>query len=132
MSVFVDTSGILAVMDASESSHARAAAAWRRIVGSGERLVTTSYVLVELFALTQARFGIEAVRDLERSVVPLLSVVWVDGGLHARGVAALLAAGRRRLSLVDCVSFEAMRDGGITRCFSLDRHFTEMGMERMA
>ena len=54
---------------------------------------------------------------------------WVDQPTHEAGVAAVLAAGRRKLSLVDCVSFEIMRRGGIRRAFSFDPHFREAGFE---
>ena len=127
MSVFVDTSGILAVLDASDASHARAAAAWRRLIEAENPLVTSSYVLVELVALAQHRLGVAAVRDIDRALVPVLGVVWIDERLHNRGMAALLAAGRRKLSLVDCVSFACMRRQGLTHAFHFDRHFREQG-----
>ncbi len=40
-----------------------------------------------------------------------------------------VAAGRRQLSLVDCVSFEVMRRIGLNRAFCLDPHFEEQGFE---
>jgi predicted nucleic acid-binding protein len=40
-------------------------------------------------------------------------------------VAALLAARRRKLSLVDCASFTVMRQAGARLAFAFDRHFTE-------
>lgn len=128
---FVDTSAMLAVLDAGDTAHHKAAAEWARLVGESTPLMTTSYVLVELFALAQARLGLGAVRDIETAVVPLLRVVWVDEPLHARGMAAMLASGRRRLSLVDCVSFEVMRSAGIDTAFAIDRHFVEQGFARI-
>lgn len=127
--MFVDTSGLLAVLDRNDSAHARCAAVWKSLLESEHALVTSSYVLVEVFALAQSRLGVEAVRALDSTVVPLLSVSWVDAELHARGMAALLTAGRRRLSLVDCVSFEAMRAMGIDSAFTVDRHFAERGFQ---
>jgi predicted nucleic acid-binding protein len=38
-------------------------------------------------------------------------------------------AGRRTLSLVDCVSFEVMRRTGIRKAFAFDRHFQDYGYE---
>lgn len=131
MNVFVDTSGVLAMLDASDGGHARAAAAWKRLIEGGATLVTTSYVLVELIALAQNRLGVAAVRDIDRALVPLMRVVWIDAVFHARAMAALLTAGRRKLSLVDCVSFEVMREGGIASAFTLDPHFREQGFERV-
>ena len=86
-----------------------------QITGSDENMVTTNYVLVETFALVQSRLGLEAVREFQESIVPVLSVEFVTPETHRLGIAALLAASRRGLSLVDCVSFEVMRDLGIKR-----------------
>lgn len=44
-------------------------------------------------------------------------------------VGAMLTASRRRLSLVDCTSFEAMRHKKITKAFAFDQHFVEQGFE---
>lgn len=129
MSVFVDTSAILATLDADDSKHRRCASAWRKLITDEQLLVTTSYVVVELFALAQRRLGIEAVRVLETIVMPMIAVVWIDDRIHQRAVAALLAASRKKLSLVDCASFEVMRENGIRRAFTLDRHFSEQGFD---
>jgi hypothetical protein len=65
-------------------------------------------VLVETLALLQHRFG-PVVDDFQDAVLPLLTTVWVDAELHAEGVAGLLRARRRGLSVVDGVSFACMR-----------------------
>ena len=127
MSVFVDTSAFLALLDASDQFHTAAATVWRRLLESESRLVTSSYVLVETFALTQNRLGPAASRTFERDILPTVEVIWIDQDLHRSSVAAFLAAARRRLSLVDCVSFEVMRANGISRAFAFDRHFAEQG-----
>ncbi len=38
-----------------------------------------------------------------------------------------LPLGGKKLSLVDCVSFETMRLLGVTTAFTLDKHFKEQG-----
>ncbi len=127
MSVFLDTSAVLAVLNAGDESHARAARTFRQLLESKEDLVTTSYVLVETTALLQHRFGLDSVRRFHDDILPILEVVWVDGDLHREGASALLTAGRRELSLVDCTSFACMRRRGITRAFHFDRHFRTQG-----
>jgi predicted nucleic acid-binding protein len=127
MSVFVDTSALLAVLDADDAYHARASRLWSHLVGGEEDLLTTSYVLVETFALAQARLGLPAARLLHDDVVPILRVTWVDEALHRAAATAMLTAQRRHLSLVDCVSFEAMRRLGAERVFAFDRHFRQQG-----
>jgi len=127
VSVFVDTSALLAVLHAGDENHSRAARTFRALVESKESLLTTSYVLVETTALLQHRFGIPAVRLFQDDVAPVLGVVWVDAELHREGTAALVTAGRRELSLVDCISFACMRRQGVTRAFHFDRHFRAQG-----
>jgi predicted nucleic acid-binding protein len=127
MSVFVDTSALLAVLDADDAYHGRAIRLWSDLVGGEEDLLTTSYVLVETFALAQARLGLPAARLLNDDVVPILRVTWVDEAIHRAAATAMLTAQRRHLSLVDCVSFEAMRRLGAERVFAFDRHFRQQG-----
>lgn len=129
MSVAVDTSGILAVLNGQDVHHAAADAALRQLVADEEPLVCTSYVLLESFALVQNRLGMDAVRDLQDRICPILEVEWVGQDLHDAGVAGLVAANRRQLSLVDCVSFAAMRRLGIERVFTFDAHFGEQGFQ---
>ena len=43
------------------------------------------------------------------------------------GLAALLTANRRHLSLVDCVSFEVMRRRNLTHALALDGDFSTQG-----
>lgn len=124
---FVDTSAIYALLDRSDQNHPRAAAGWLALVNSSSPLFTTNYVLVESCALCQHRLGIEAVRALHDSILPLIHVHYVDVAAHALGMAALLAAARRKLSLVDCTSFSVMRQFGIRDAFAFDRHFEEEG-----
>ena len=88
-----------------------------------------NYVLVETIALTQRRLGLGAVRALRDELFPILTVEWVEASLHAEAFAALVASGRRAVSLVDHVSFELMRRRGIRRALAVDRHFASEGFE---
>ncbi len=77
MSVFVDTSALFAVLDADDQFHQRARAVWTNFLERGEDLITTSYVLIETFALVQHRLGMEAVRTLEEDILSVVHVQWV-------------------------------------------------------
>lgn len=127
MTVFCDTSGLYALLDADTAEHPRAATIWARLRAESADLVTSNYVLVECAALIQRRLGMAALADFQRAIVPLLDIVWIDAATHARVMQALLTARNRLLSLVDCASFAVMRERGIRRAFAFDRHFTEQG-----
>jgi predicted nucleic acid-binding protein len=127
VTVFVDTSGLYAVFDRDDANHARARAAWMEWLREGATLVTNNYVLLETAALLQHRIGVAAVRALHEDVMPLLKVDWVSEEQHRTGMEAVLAAARKKLSLVDCVSFQTMRNRGVRTAFCFDAHFREQG-----
>jgi predicted nucleic acid-binding protein len=125
--VFVDTSAFYAAVDTADDQHHPAGALLDRMFSEDITLVTTSCVVVEATALLQARLGLKAARVFLDSVVPPLDIAWVEADLHARGLEAWLAAGRRSLSLVDCISFALMHELHLDTVFTLDRHFAEQG-----
>jgi len=127
MSVFVDTSALYALMVSTEEKHSEIVVTFRDMAASGRRLLTTNYILIETFALLQHRIGLEAVRDLEYRVVPLLEIRWVDGAIHRRAMQRLLRTDKRKLSLVDCCSFSVMDMEGISEALSLDSDFEREG-----
>ena len=129
MSIFADTSGLYAVFARDDVNHLKAKAAWVDWLRGGELLVTNNYVILETLALLQHRIGIASVRALHEDVAPVLRIEWVSEELHHSGVAAVLAAGRRGLSLVDCVSFQTMRQHGLRTAFCFDAHFREQGFQ---
>jgi predicted nucleic acid-binding protein len=127
MIVFVDTSAFYAVLDQDDINHKRAKNAWTDLLAGDARLLTNNYVLLETGALVQKRLGPAALRLFYQDVVPLLAVDWISQQRHQAGVEALLAAARRKLSLVDCISFQTMREYGAQTAFCFDSHFREQG-----
>ena len=127
MSLFVDTSALIGFLDADQPRHAEVIDAWDKAIDGARPLFTSNYVLVESFALVRRRLGLEALRALAEILVPMLRPLWIDEEMHSAAVAALFTAGRRRLSLVDCASFELMRRHGLTEALALDDDFARQG-----
>jgi predicted nucleic acid-binding protein len=127
MSIFIDTSGFIAVLDMDDASHTMAAKAWTKILTSEATLVSTNYVLVETCAIVQNRLGMKAIKLFQEDIVPVLRIEWIDNVVHHAAMGTMLAVDRKILSLVDCVSFETMRLLGLTTAFTLDKHFKEQG-----
>lgn len=125
MSVFVDTSALYAALDANDRNHEAAVEGFGSL--EADRPVTHNYVLVESAALVQRRLGAEALRDLLDALVLPLRIEWVDAELHRAAQIATLAAPSETVSLVDRVSFELMRRGGIELALAFDRDFTAAG-----
>lgn len=127
MTIYADTSALYALLDAGNAQHQAAIEEWAAIRERGDSLLMSNYVLLELMALVGRRLGLQAVRDVQADFVPVLEIIWVGEAIHERAMAALLTAGKRDLSLVDCVSFEVMRERNLGTAFAFDPHFTEQG-----
>jgi uncharacterized protein len=125
--VFADTSGLLALLNPADDNHARAKVAFAGLRARRAPLVSTSFILVETYALLGRRFGLGAVRSFRDDFAPLIDVVWVDETLHDAGLDLMLDRRRRQVSLVDAVSFVAMRQRKIEEAFAFDPHFEREG-----
>ncbi len=124
--MLLDTSGLLACLDASESRHDKAVACY----DSRASRLTHNYVLAELIALAQARHlprepVIRFVAQL--SVDRDIEMIWVDRVLHHQALALLTAQLDKTYSLCDAVSFLLMRNRDIQEALSTDHHFEQAG-----
>jgi len=127
MRVFVDTSALYAAMVRSDCKHKQAAATLAELLERRAELWTTSYVVLEMTALLQARVGLDAVRRFQHEFVPVIAVHWVEQKLHERAFRRLELRNRRDLSLVDCTSFVFSEEAGIGTVFCYDDHFADEG-----
>jgi predicted nucleic acid-binding protein len=127
--ILADTSALYAVLDRDDDNHPAAIAVWNSLLQSDTPLLVTNYVVVETMALVQHRLGMDAVRLLSDDILPALDVHWITEADHRHAQTALLAAGRRKLSLVDCGSFHVMRSRAVRTAFAFDPHFGEQGFE---
>lgn len=133
MRAFVDTSALFALLDEDDANHEPAREWFTRAMSDPATVLTThSYVIVESCTLVQRRLGPDAVRVLLDALIPSLSVLYVDENLHQRAAAAYVATlSKRGVSLVDRVSFEAMRHLGIDVAFAFDDDFDSAGFQTL-
>ena len=129
--VFVDTSAFYALLDPNDEAHQAAARTWKQLLDGmargRTRLVTHSGILLEGSALVSRRLGMDGLRDLQEGLLPVAEMIWIGETLHRRAAAAMFAAGLRRVSLTDWISFEVMRSRRIRKAFTFNRDFAEQG-----
>lgn len=123
MSIFVDTSAFYALTSASDEFHGSAKKIYQRLLQDNERLITTSYVLIETMALIHRRLGFEVLEMFMNSIQETIEIIWVDKDLHERGWKELKTRKSENVSMVDCLSFLAMREKKIKEVFANDPHF---------
>lgn len=129
MTLFVDSSGFIAVLDECDSHHKAASGVWQEALRSREPLLTSNYVVAESAAVVQRKYGMTGLRNLLQGLLPAVTVAWVSLDEHNTAIAAALSADRRGLSLVDCISFEVMLRLGLRRALTVDQHFAEQGFD---
>jgi predicted nucleic acid-binding protein len=72
MTVFIDTSALIALFTSQDQNHLAAREIRTNILSTSETvpLVTSNYILLETVALLQHRLGMEAVRVLQNELLP--------------------------------------------------------------
>jgi predicted nucleic acid-binding protein len=76
--------------------------------------------------LIQARLGLSAALKLIKDSSQF-EIDWVDKHIHDLSTAALEKSAKRRVSLVDQVSFLMMKRRRLTTAFAFDPHFKAEG-----
>lgn len=128
MSVFVDTSALLALVNPSDDHHLLATATFAG-VEDDQVLVTTNYVVVETLALVQRRLGLATLFTLRHEILGALEVAWVDRHAHEVALDALESQGKRQVSFVDHASFGFMRTAKVRTAFAFDDDFRDAGFD---
>ena len=126
--IFVDTGAWFSLADRSSPHHEAVTREVRRRVPAS-RLVTTNLIVAETHALllrrANARAGLTFLREVRR---PPNILVWSDSDLELRAEREWIERyADQDFTLTDAVSFAVMRERGITRALTLDRHFAAAG-----
>jgi predicted nucleic acid-binding protein len=132
--VFVDTSAFAALADKNDGNHSRAVAFNKTI--SGIRLVTTNYVLDELYTLLLLHADYSKTVQFKHRLDFLitrkaLTVIWITPEIATQTWQIFEQFNTdKQWSFTDCTSYVVMKDQGITEAFTFDHHFSQMGFIR--
>jgi len=129
--VFLDTVGILALLEPSDQWHEAAIRAFSAPILAGRAFVTTTLVLLEC--------GNAAPRKPYRGRIPAMRREFRDGGTLIVPTDADLETAWNAFErgeagsagIVDHVSFVVMRRPGLTQAFTNDAHFRAAGIETL-
>jgi predicted nucleic acid-binding protein len=133
-SLFIDTSYLIALEVVDDQSHEAAVKHWSSLMASGRHsLLTHSYVFTETVTyLNNIRLHFKAVelgKDLLRS--RRVNLVHVNEEIFYEAWDYFQKHKDKRFSLTDCVSFVLMKQLGITKALSFDRHFVQAGFTKL-
>jgi predicted nucleic acid-binding protein len=126
-SVLVDTSAIFAIISAEDRFHTRAEAIYGELLEWGDRLHTTSYVLVEASALVHHRIGFEPLREFIQSIQGLWDIFWVDRVTHEEAWSRMVRRGGGRINFVDWSTI-VVAESTRSTIFTFDSDFAQEGL----
>lgn len=131
--VFIDTSGLYALVDKKDEHHVRARNIVKASLRAGRRLVVTDYVVSETVTLAEARSGAHVagrVLDLlEQSVG--IRIEWIAPSRFDTTKRFFRKHADHTYSFTDCSSFVVMRESQLLDALTTDRHFVEAGFNAL-
>ena len=129
--IFIDTGAFIARYVSADQYHQQAVAAWSRLKEDRKRCFTSNFVLDEMFTLLarQAGYGFAAQRARNILDSQALRILRPGEGQEREAVELFEKFADQKISFTDCVSFVLMRQAGIRKAFSFDRHFILAGFD---
>jgi len=133
--IFVDTSAWDAIADKGDVEHL-SALKFRDEIVEKYRLVTSNYILDELYTLLLMNIGYTKALDFKQKLDHLssenvLDIAWIDEDMANQAWDAFQMYNiDKTWSFTDCTSFTVMKNMGLTEVFAFDHHFEQMGFIR--
>ena len=131
--VFVDTSGLYALVDRRDSRHATARDIVTGLVKTGTRLVVTDQIIAESVTLASARSGAHValrVLDLVEQSAGI-RIEWIGPTRFDATKTFFRRHGEHGYSFADCSSFVVMRELKLRSALTSDRHFVAAGFDAL-
>jgi uncharacterized protein len=134
--VFLDTSGLIALTTPRDRRHQQARQVMERLQAGETRFLTHEAVRVELLdTLRSPRVRAQAqalIRSLDRAdSAGELETLALDRSLINRAAELFTANPEHRWGFVDCISFTVMRERGIQQAFTTAHQFEQAGFTRL-
>jgi uncharacterized protein len=124
-SCFVDTSWWKALVDEKDEFHSRTEK-WK---GKDIRLVTTNYIIDEMFTLVRVKCGLEKCHKLSEILEATSTILSIERvrAQDERKAWEWFWKDWSKLSFTDCTSFVVMERLGLKDVLTFDEHFLQAG-----
>ena len=131
--VFLDTAYAIALSVISDEHHRSAEALADQMEAEQTSLITTQAILLEIGnALSKKRYrkaAVELIDALERD--PRVEIIPLTEELFGRALELFRNRPDKQWGLIDCVSFVAMQERGLTEALTTDEHFEHAGFRAL-
>jgi len=134
MKLFVDTGAFIALADADDENHKRAAAFYRDARERGVRFITTNFVVCETLNYLRARIShpiaVLFLENLKKS--GFVEIATATPSVENEAFTIFKRYADKDFSFTDCTSFSMMRSLKLKNAFAFDKHFGQFeGIRRL-
>ncbi len=127
--IFIDTSAFYAIIDKRDQAHSKAIPIWDALIESSDsELCVSNGVISETYTLIRYRLSFEIASEFLRIVGDYgILVFYSDTAVERNAYYWLEKYKDVKLSFVDAVSFQIMKEHKIKHEFTFDNHFEITG-----
>ena len=131
--VFIDSAYAIALSAVTDQYHQKAEMLAKQIETSGNALITTRAVVLEIGnALARLRYrnaAIELLDSLEED--PNVEIIPLSEELYDRAMEFYRQRPDKEWGITDCISFVVLQDYGLTEALTTDEHFKQAGFRAL-
>jgi len=126
--IFVDTGAWFAIANKNDQFHRKASDQLKRFVDDRTILITTNLVVHETAMLLSRKLSKEAASRFLQTVYndDDVEVIHCNEAMEKEAYGIFHHYAEQDFSIADCVSFVMMKELGVRRVFSFDKHFKTM------
>jgi predicted nucleic acid-binding protein len=132
--IFVDTSALFFFFDEKAPQREKIMRAFETALAKGFQLVTTDYILDELFTIVRCREKLpvtDILRFFDNVNISDIKVLGITQELFQESLFMMGKFSDQYLSFTDCVSFTVMKEIGIKDFIGMDKHFETAGFNNL-
>ena len=130
--IFIDTGAFFASKVKNDTNHLSAVKIEAQIrEGKFGKIITTNYVLDELFTLFKARTSAKDAIKIGNAIrnSPNIRIIWILNALEAKSWEYFTNYRDKTYSFTDCTSFIVLQSLRIDTAFTYDSHFKQAGFK---
>lgn len=127
--LFADTAGWVAAADGSDLHHQKARDARDLWLREGGKIITTDYIVDETLTMLRMKLNTGAAEKWWKQVSgsPRVRIERIDALRSEKARAIFFNYKDKSFSFTDCTSFAVMKELKVTRAWTVDHHFLQMG-----
>lgn len=129
--IFIDTGPFIAKYFVHDQFHKKSLSIWGKLEKSEEALITSNFVLDEVFTLLARKSYYEFASE-KANIIYNSNVIEILRPTHDVELAALRYFKKfsdQQVSFTDCISFQLMKDHRLDKVFTFDKHFQLAGFK---